>query len=100
MGRRSRMVSKHWLLVAFSLAAIQATAEADPAFEYGKADELKDVKKVEWKAQAKAGLLITSGNSRSRTVSAAGTASRKAGNNKLGIEASVAFARSGITVAV
>jgi Protein of unknown function, DUF481 len=94
------MVSKRCLWVACTLALAAASAQADPAFEYGKADDLKDVKKVEWKAQAKAGLLITSGNSRSRTLSAAGTASRKAGNNKLGIEASVAYARSGITVAV
>ena len=88
------------VLVGLGLGVSVGSAWAEPKFEYGKADEVKDVKKVEWKASAKAGLLISTGNSQSRTLSAGGTASRKAGNNKIGIEASAAYARAGISIAV
>src|SRR5262245_37494178 len=36
--------------VLLALAALAGVAHAEPKFEYGSADDLKDVKKVEWKA--------------------------------------------------
>ena len=68
----------------------------DPKFEYGKVEE---VKKVEWKAQAKAGLIYTSGNSQMASVSLAGNVSRKEGNNKFALDASWAYARSNVLTA-
>jgi hypothetical protein len=57
----------------------------DPKFEYGK---LEEVKAVEWKASAQFGLILTTGNSRSTAFSGSALASRKAGDNKLAIDAS------------
>jgi len=88
---------------ALSLAAITAlcgSAAAQPKFEYGKADEVKDVKAVEWKASAQAGLIVTSGNSRTTTGAVGASASRKAGHDKFSAEAGAAYARADITVGV
>jgi len=71
----------------------------DPEFKYGKIDDVKDVKKVEWKASAQAGLIITTGNSRTTTGAAGAKASRKEGNNKFEAEANGAYARSAIWLA-
>jgi hypothetical protein len=81
-----------WLATAPGLAAA-----ADPKFEYGKKE---DVKKVEWLASAQAGMVMTSGNSRTTTISAGATASRKAGDNKLAVEANAAYVKNDILVAV
>lgn len=74
----------------------QAVAQ-DPKFEYGKKEE---VKKVEWKASAQAGIIMTSGNSRTTTASAGVSASRKSGDNKFSIEGSAAYAQSDIWLAI
>jgi len=81
---------------ALLLAAPAAAQE--PKFEYGKADEVKDVKAVEWKASAQAGLILTSGNSRITTFAAGANASRKAGNDKFSAEGGAAYARSQVTI--
>jgi hypothetical protein len=54
---------------------------------------------VEWKVSAQAGLILTTGNSRSTALSGSITASRKAGNNKLGLETAAAYARSRVLIA-
>ena len=47
-------------LCGLCLCAIGSVAFADdPKFEYGKSDDLKDVKAVQWKASAQAGLVLT-----------------------------------------
>lgn len=71
----------------------------DPKFEYGKAEETKDPGAVEWKASAQAGLILTTGNSQATSLSAGATASRKAGNNKLSVDAAAAWARSQVRIA-
>lgn len=78
-----------------------ATASADPKFEFAKPDDAKEVKKVkgtEWTASAEAGVVFTTGNSETITGSGGLKATRKAGNNKLAIEASGTYARAGIRV--
>lgn len=70
----------------------------DPKFEYGKAEEVKDVKDVEWVAAAEAGLVFTTGNSETTTATGGIRASRKTGKNKLAIEGSAAYAKSGLRV--
>jgi hypothetical protein len=73
------------------LAARPVLAQASPKFEFGKAEE---VKLVEWKAQAKGGFLLTTGNSQTQSGTFAASASRKEGNNKLALEAGAAYGRA------
>jgi hypothetical protein len=80
--------------LAFSLTLVAAISPAraqDPKFEYGKPEE---VKAVEWKVSAQAGFILNTGNSRSAAFSAGLTGSRKAGDNKLSLDAAAAYARS------
>jgi putative salt-induced outer membrane protein len=70
----------------------------NPKFEYGKADELKDVKGVEWSASAELGVVFTTGNSETTTITGGAKFSRKAGDNKFSGEASGAFAQTGARV--
>jgi hypothetical protein len=66
----------------------------DPKFEFAKAEEVEDVRVLECKASAQAGLIITTGNTRTRTVSGGAKASCKSGNNKLQAELGGAYADS------
>ena len=98
MSRRRNLIS---LFASSALLLGVQTASAgdpkDPKFEYGKQEE---VKKAEWKASAQAGVISTTGNSRATSGGAGAKASRKAGNNKLSMEAMGAYARSSILIAV
>ena len=49
---------------------------------------------AEWKVQSKGGFLMTSGNSQATNVTFGVNGSRKEGNNKLSLEAGVAYGRS------
>lgn len=88
---------KRLLILPAAVGAIAlslGTAEANPEFKFGKADAVKDVKKTEWKASALAGLIITTGNAETTSLSGGAKASRKEGNNQLQLEASGVFVRS------
>jgi hypothetical protein len=84
---------KTWL----GLVALVATAGVAHAqtFEYGKREEVKE---VEWKATASAGLVLTTGNSRTFTLSGGAAVSRKDADNKFSFDGNVAYARSSILV--
>ena len=84
---------------ALVLAPAVAAAQPAPTFTYGKADELKDVEKTDWDATAEAGLVVTTGNSQTITVSAGAKAARKQKQNKFAVEAGATFARSSNQVA-
>jgi hypothetical protein len=73
------------------LSAAPAHAQKDPKFDYGKQEE---VKTVEWKAQAKGGFAMTTGNSQTTNGTLTANVSRKEGNNKLALEAGAAYGRS------
>jgi hypothetical protein len=80
------------------ILAIASRASAQTpvnAFEYGKKE---DVKEVEWKASASAGLVATTGNSRTVTFSGGALLSRKDTDNKFSLEGGFAFARSSVLV--
>jgi len=79
-------------LLSIALLVPAAAVAGEPAFQ--KAEEVKEGKGVEWTAQAQAGLISTTGNSKTTTLSAAARGSRKEGNNKVRAEAGVAYARS------
>jgi len=70
----------------------------DPKFEYGKSDEVKDVKGIDWTAAAEAGLVFTTGNSETTTATGGMKASRKTGKNKFAVEGSAAYSKSGLRV--
>jgi hypothetical protein len=78
-----------------ALMASPAFAD-DPAFEYGKKDDVKEVKGVEWDAAAEFGLVLTTGNSEVTTLTGGAKASRKTGKNKLAMSVDGTYAQSGI----
>ncbi|MCP4446795.1 MAG: DUF481 domain-containing protein [Myxococcales bacterium] len=91
--------SRTFIISAAILCATAGFAEAqDPKFSHSSEEDLEELKKqadkVEWKAGALAGLILTRGNARTTTLSAGAKASRKSGNNKLQIDLGGAFARS------
>jgi hypothetical protein len=86
------------LFVVVALGSATVVASADPKFEYGKSEELEKVKAVEWTAAAELGIVFTTGNSETTSVSAGLRATRKTGQNKLSIEASMLYAKSALRV--
>ena len=82
--------------IALICAAATAAFAGDPKFEYGKAEEVAKVKGTEYTASAEAGVVFTTGNSETTTLTAGAKASRKTGKNKLSAEGNITYARSGI----
>lgn len=78
------------------LGAAAPAYAGDPKFEYGKSDDVKDVKAVEWHASAEVGVVFTTGNSETTTITGAAKSDRKAGDNKFSAELSGAFAQTGV----
>ena len=88
------------LTCAVVLAALTITSTAAAQkFEFGKADDVKDVEEVDWTATAEAGLLLTTGNSESVTATAGGSATRLDPKNKLVLSVALAYARSTVLIA-
>jgi len=85
--------AKYAAAVALLLSGATAFAQGNPKFEFAKVEE---VKAVEWKAQAKGGVIVTAGNSRTTSATFNANASRKEGNNKLALEGGLAYGRSTI----
>jgi hypothetical protein len=78
------------------LTSSPAHAQKDPKFDFGKPEE---VKVVEWKAQAKGGIAMTTGNSQTTNGTVAASVSRKEGNNKLALEGGAGYGRSNNRIA-
>lgn len=98
--RMSPLAGAALALATLSTWAAPVLAQpVDPKYEYGKADDVKDVKGVEWKAAAQAGAVLTTGNANITTVSGGLNVSRKSAGNKIAAEASAAYAKSSIRVA-
>ncbi len=88
------------LSLALLVGAPSQSAQAQPAPEFKVPEKEKEATAgVKWKAEAQAGLIITTGNSQTTTLSAGGKASRKEGFNKFEVAGSLAFARSSILLA-
>jgi hypothetical protein len=84
--------------IAVSIAATATPVRAqDPKFEYAKEPE-KEVPATEWKASAQAGLVLTTGNAVTRTLSGGLLASRLSGKNKLQLELVGTYVRSGLFI--
>lgn len=89
--------------LALGLLPTSKVLAGDPKFDFTKPEPPKDEKAeqgVEWTAAAEAGAIFTTGNSQTTTITSAFKASRKAKENKLSIEAALAYARSGIRTLV
>src|SRR5438128_1031613 len=87
-----------FVLVTVAIMVAAPVASAQAKFEFGKAEEVEKVKDVEWTAQAEAGIVFTTGNAETTTATAGLKASRKTGQNKLSLEGSLTYAKSGIRV--
>ena len=59
-----------------------------------------EAKPVEWKAQAKGGVLLTTGNSHTTNGSVGASVSRKEGGNKLAVEGALAYGKSTVQAPV
>jgi hypothetical protein len=88
------------ILATLFFAFVGLRPAAAQKFEYGKYDDVKDVKTVEWKATAEAGVVFTTGSSETTQASGGLKASRKSGNNKLELEASAAYATAGLLLLI
>jgi hypothetical protein len=86
-----------WLIAAVVAAAGPAYAD-DPKFDYGNYADVKKVTKTEWTASAEAGMVVTTGTTDSTTATGGFKVTRKQGDNKLGLEASGTYAKTGTLV--
>lgn len=92
-------MSSRACLAAILMIAAPSFALAQPIkFEFGKSSEVEKVKEVEWNASAEAGVVFTTGNAETTTISAGIKAARKTGFNKVSIEGSMTYASSGTRV--
>jgi large conductance mechanosensitive channel len=102
-ARRCRACTSAFAALALLLFAAPASAQNNPTFTYGKMDEVKAgaplPPPVEWKASAKAGLLLTSGNSQTTNATVGLALSRKEAANKFSFDAALAYGRSSLFVA-
>ena len=102
---RSAVPAKASLALALVVLGAGVAAAQQPTFSYATAKEREDLAKaaalakVEWKASAQGGLIVTAGNARVTALSAGLTASRKAGKNRLQVETGLAYVRSSVFVA-
>lgn len=87
-----------WRILLVLAMLVGNAAADDPKFVFGSHDDVKDVKVVEWAAAAEAGVVLTTGNSETTTATGGFKVSRKDGADKLAIEASGAYAKSGVRV--
>jgi hypothetical protein len=85
------------VFASLTLASLPARGQSDPKFAFGAPEA---VKAVEWKAQAKGGFAITSGNSQTQNANLTASVSRKEGNNKLALEGGMAYGRAKNRIAV
>jgi hypothetical protein len=89
-----RSLSTVTLVALLALPARLALADdtpKDPKFEYGKYEEAK---KVEWKASAKVGFLLSTGNAQSGSGSLGAAVSRKSNGNKFALDGGWTYAHS------
>ena len=90
-------------MIASAACAIAHAAPAiadEPEFEHIDASEVEESEQVAWSARAQGGLVNTTGNSQTTSVSAGARASRQSGLNRLRLDADVTYARAAVRVGV
>ena len=102
-AKRCRACTSVLAVLALLLLAAPASAQGNPTFTYGKPEEIKvgapPPPPVEWKAQAKGGLSITTGNSQTTNGSVGIAISRKESGNKFSLDGTMMYGRSNLPVA-
>jgi large conductance mechanosensitive channel len=102
-ARRCRACTSIFAVLALMLFAAPAFAQGNPTFTYGKPDEVKPGAPppplVEWKAQAKGGLSVTTGNSQTTNGTLSVSVSRKESANRISFDGAVAYGRSTVLTA-
>ncbi len=81
------------------LVALTAAAHAQPKFEAGKREDVKGVEDVTWSLKGEAGLVSTTGNSRTTTFTAGADAIRKDTDNKLEATLAITYAHATVRTA-
>src|SRR6185312_10086732 len=82
------------LIIASLLVASSPAFADDPAYTYGKKDDVKDVKDVTWTGSVQAGLVATTGNSQTLTATGGASATRKSTDNKFDGVINFTYARA------
>jgi large conductance mechanosensitive channel len=99
-ARRCRACTSVLTALALMLLAGTAAAQGNPVFTYGKPEEIKadapPPPPVEWKALAKGGMSMTTGNSQTTNGTLALTVSRKANGNRFSFDAAMAYGTSNV----
>ena len=97
-AKRCRACTSVFTVLALMLLAAPAFAQANPTFTYGKLEEVKagapPPPPVEWKAVAKAGMTLTTGNSQTTNGTLALAISRRESANKFAFDAGMAYGQS------
>ena len=97
-AKRCRACTSVFTVLALMLLAAPAFAQANPTFTYGKPEEVKagapPPPPVEWKAVAKGGMLLTTGNSQTTNGTLALAISRRESANKFSFDAGMAYGQS------
>jgi uncharacterized protein DUF481 len=102
-AKRCRACTSVFTVLALMLLAVPAFAQGNPTFTYGKLEEVKagapPPPPVEWKAVAKAGMLLSTGNSQTTNGTLALAVSRRESANKFAFDAGMAYGQSNVLVA-
>jgi len=98
---RSDMQRIPALAIVMLTSSVAAGQPAQPTFETaGKVDDVKDVKDVEWTAKGEAGLVASTGNAKTTTITASANAIRKDKDNKVELTVTGTYARATTRTAV
>lgn len=94
-AKRCKFCTSVLTALALLFLGAPAFAQGNPAFTYEKPPaEMKP--EVEWNAQVKGALVLTGGNSQATNGALSVTTSRRAGDNKLGIEGMAAYGTANV----
>ncbi|HEU0030341.1 MAG TPA: DUF481 domain-containing protein [Kofleriaceae bacterium] len=95
MNIRSFVVGMAAILAASHVAHAQPAPSGPPTYEKkGDVKDVKDVEEVVWTAKGEAGVVATTGNSRTTVATISGNATRKDEDNKLEINLTGTYARA------
>jgi large conductance mechanosensitive channel len=103
-AKRCRACTSVFTVLALMLLAAPAFAQGSPTFTYAKPEEVKvgapPPPPVEWKAVAKGGMTLTTGNSQTTNGTLALAISRRESANKFAFDAGAAYGQSNQLFAV
>ena len=89
-----------WVPPFVLVTATAANAQTDPKFAFGKPEAAPGPAAVEWKAQAKGGVSMTTGNSQNTNATASFTASRKQAGNRVLLDGALIYGQNKVIVPV